>query len=112
MALLGLIIGNKKYENKDLLDLPKVADDVRMMNEMLGAHDYKVTLFEDVEDIGDVEDVKDVKTSTMSKMSKMLQDVEAVLDIEDLTDMWIEDVEDVKDVEDANEQRVRGKVIR
>ena len=53
MALLGLIIGNKKYENKDLLDLPKVADDVRMMNEMLGAHDYKVTLFEDVEDIGE-----------------------------------------------------------
>ena len=53
MALLGLIIGNKKYENKDLLDLPKVADDVSMMNEMLGAHDYKVKLFEDVEDIGE-----------------------------------------------------------
>ena len=53
MAMRGLIIANKEYKNEELINLPNVANDSKMMNEMLGIrHGYKVTLYEDVTDIG------------------------------------------------------------
>ena len=47
MAMRGLIIANKEYKNEELINLPNVANDSKMMNEMLGRHGYKVTLYED-----------------------------------------------------------------
>ena len=52
MAMRGLIIANKDYKNEEFINLPNVAKDSEMMDEMLGRHDYKVTLYEDVIDIG------------------------------------------------------------
>ena len=52
MANLGLIITNQKYESEDLDDLPKVAEDAKMMKEMLSSHDYEIELYPDVEEIG------------------------------------------------------------
>ena len=52
MAMRGLIIANKDYKNEEFINLPNVAKDSEMMDEMLGRHDYKVTLYEDVTDIG------------------------------------------------------------
>ena len=52
MAMRGLIIANKNYKNEEFINLPNVAKDSEMMNEMLGRHGYKVTLYEDVTDIG------------------------------------------------------------
>ena len=52
MAMRGLIIANKEYKDEELINLPKVANDSKMMNEMLRRHGYEVTLYEDVIDIG------------------------------------------------------------
>ena len=52
MAMRGLIIANKDYKNEEFINLPNVAKDSEMMDEMLGRHDYKVTLYEDVIFIG------------------------------------------------------------
>ena len=44
MAMRGLIIANKDYKNEEFINLPNVAKDSEMMDEMLGRHDCMRTL--------------------------------------------------------------------